>query len=119
RRRRARYREELMRRHCIAIALFLLVAVSAAADDPADTHPDLHLVPWPKSLQRRAGEMRLGGENRIVAGDEQLRPLGQVLSDEIALLTGLKLPVVRESARAGDIVLKLNPALKAGEPILE
>ena len=61
-----------------------------AAGDPADTHPDLHLIPWPKSLQQGAGRMSLTAESRIVVGGEELKPLAEVLADEIATLTGLK-----------------------------
>src|SRR5439155_18505894 len=81
-------------------------------------HPDLHLIPWPKSLQRAGGHMRLAAESRIVAGDDQLRPLAEVLSGEIAKVTGLKLKVVSGFGRAGDIVLKINRSLKASEQIL-
>ena len=46
---------------------------TAAAIDPADDHPDLHLIPWPKSLQPSAGYMRLTADSRIVVGDDRLR----------------------------------------------
>ena len=85
---------------------------------PADTHPDLHLIPWPKSLQAGAGHMRLTADSRIVAGEEQLKPLAEVLAGEIALLTGLKLKVTTGPGRAGDIVLKIDKAIQAGEQIL-
>src|SRR5262249_59776392 len=60
----------------------------------------------------------LTAESRIVAGVESLRPLAEVLADEIARLTGLKLRVASGQGRASDIVLKINPAIRAGEPIL-
>ena len=62
--------------------------------------------------------MPLTADSRIVAGDEQLKPLAEVLADEIAMLTGLKLKVTAGAGRAGDIVLKINKTLKAGEQIL-
>jgi hexosaminidase len=62
--------------------------------------------------------MRLTTESRIVAGQKQLEPLAQVLAGEIALLTGLRLPVVTEAGRPGDIVLRVNQAVRAGEPML-
>ena len=37
--------------------------------------------------------MPLTAESRIVAGEDQLKPLAEVLADEIATLTGLKLKV--------------------------
>ena len=92
--------------------------VAAAATDPADTHPELHLIPWPKTLQSGAGHMQLSADSRIVAGEEQLQPLAEVLSGEIALLTGLKLKVATGPSRAGDIVLRIDKTIRAGEPIL-
>jgi hexosaminidase len=89
-----------------------------AADDPADSHPDLHLIPWPKSFQLHAGQLPLTEASRIVAGDESLLPLAKVLSDEMARLCGLKFSVASGRSQAADIVLKINPAIKAGEPIL-
>jgi hypothetical protein len=89
-----------------------------AAGDPADTYPDLHLIPWPKALKPGTGHMRLTAESRIVAGEKQLKPLAEVLADEVATLTGLKLEVATGDSRAGDIVLKINKALKADEQIL-
>jgi hexosaminidase len=89
-----------------------------AATDPADTHPDLHLIPWPKSLHRGDGHLRLTAESRVVATDNRLKPLTDVLADDIALVTGLRLQVVDGPARAGDIVLQLDPLLRADEPIL-
>jgi N-acetyl-beta-hexosaminidase len=100
-------------------AILLLSAGSIfAAGDPADTHPDLHLIPWPKSVQAGSGRMTLTAESRIVIADESLRPLAKVWSAEVAKLTGLKLAVAARPGRAGDIVLNLDPALKAGESIL-
>jgi hexosaminidase len=104
-----------------ALALVVAAALSGvagAATDPADSHPDLHLIPWPKELQRAGGHLRLSAASRIVAGEEQLRPLGEVLSAEIAVLTGLRLAVTPGPARAGDIVLRTDRSLRAGEPIL-
>ena len=89
-----------------------------AATDPADTHPDLHLIPWPKSLQQGVGHLRITADSRIVASEDRLRPLAEVLADEIAKLTGLRLKVTAGLGRAGDIVLKINPTLQAGEKIL-
>src|SRR5262245_49386540 len=111
-----------MRKFCLplaALAVILSVCDRAAAGtDPADTHPDLHLIPWPKALERGTGHLTLTAESRIAAGTDTLKPRAGVLADEIATLTGLKLPVAAGPARAGDIVLTVNPELKAGEPIL-
>src|SRR5947208_271198 len=76
----------------LVVALALVVAagipaVASAATDPADTYPELHLIPWPKKLQAGAGHMQLTAGSRIVAGEEQLEPLAEVLAAEIALVT--------------------------------
>ena len=86
--------------------------------DPADTHPGLNLIPWPKTITVQAGQMRLTAASRIVPGDPGLEALAEILAGEIHLLTRMRLPVAAGPARAGDIVLKLNKTIKAGEPIL-
>ena len=62
--------------------------------------------------------MRLTAESRIVVADDSLKPLAEVLSEEIATLTDLKLKVAVDVAKAGDISLRINKAIKADEPIL-
>ncbi|MEI7900418.1 MAG: family 20 glycosylhydrolase [bacterium] len=95
-----------------------ITSATPGALDPADTHPGLNLIPWPKALAVKPGQMKLSAASRIVAADASLKGLADILAGEINLLTGLTLPVVSGPARAGDIALKLNKALKAGEPIL-
>ena len=72
----------------------------------------------PRRCKSGAGHMPLTAESRIVAGEEQLRPLAEVLSDEIAMLTGLKLKVAtgpgpggrhRAEDRQGDPGRRANP----------
>ena len=111
-----------MRGFRVALVAFVFAVVvccpAVAASDPADTHPDLHLIPWPKSLKKGAGHMRLSAESRIVASEDQLKPLAEVLSNEIAKLTGLRLKMMSGPGQAGDIVLKINQTIKADEQIL-
>jgi hexosaminidase len=102
-------------------ALLLLVHLApsrAQAGDPADTHPELHLIPWPKSLEAGDGHLRLSAETRIVAEEQPLQPLARVLAHELRTLTGLDLHVAKGAPRPGDIVLRLDPQLRAGERIL-
>jgi hexosaminidase len=109
-----------MSRHLtVMLALMVVAGVpgGAVATDPADRHPDLHLIPWPKKLRADAGHMPLTADSRVVAGDKHLEPLAEVLAEEIALLTGLKLQVAAGRGRAGDIVLRIGE-VRAGEPIL-
>ena len=106
---------------CRSLPLLLLTSLAAwaaAAGDPADTHPGLNLIPWPKSIEVKQGQMKLTAGSRIVASDDSLRGLADILAAEINLLTGLKLTVAGDAARTGDIVLKINQAIKADDQIL-
>jgi hexosaminidase len=91
---------------------------SPSAADPADKHPGLNLIPWPREVQLGEGRLKLTSASRIVAAQKELGPLADILSGEIALLTGLNLTVASGSGRPGDIVLTINKAIQAGEPIL-
>jgi hypothetical protein len=103
----------------LPVAMFSSMAPCAlAAGDPADTYPGLNLIPWPKVIEVRAGFMKLTAASRIVPADPGLKPLADILAAEITLLTGLKPAVAAGPVRSGDIVLKLNKDLKAGEQIL-
>jgi hexosaminidase len=101
----------------VAFAL-LTVPLSTSGADPADRYPGLNLIPWPQEIELGEGRMALTADSRIVASQEELKPLAEILSEEITLLTGLKLKVTAGAGRAGDIVLKINNTLRAGEPIL-
>jgi Glycosyl hydrolase family 20, domain 2 len=92
--------------------------VKAGSADPADRYPGLNLIPWPRAVRLDAGRMNLTAESRIVPGQEELKPLAEVLSGEIVLLTGLKLKVAADASRPGDIVLKIDRTIQAGGPIL-
>ena len=88
-----------------------LRAETVAADGP-------HLLPTPKSLKIVGGEMPLTAKSRIIAADPSLQPLAAILSDEIGMLTGLRLAVADGAPQPGDILLRINPQLRAGEDIL-
>lgn len=88
------------------------------AIDPADRHPGLNLIPWPQSVQVGEGRTKLTAASRIVIVQEELKPLAEVLSAEIALLTSLKLEVATDADRPGDVVLKIDKTIQAGEAIL-
>ena len=79
----------------LAAALACFVAAGApgvarAAVDPADTHPDLHLIPWPKELRPGAGHMRLTAGSRVVAAEGQLERVqaSGILGEQIAEIGG-------------------------------
>jgi hexosaminidase len=102
-------------------ASLLLLSVGAFhlhAADPADSHPHLHLIPWPKSVKAEEGYLGLSADTRIVAEDERLVPLANVVVGEIKLLTGLNVKTATGKGGPGDIVLRIDPELRAGAPIL-
>ena len=96
----------------------LKVPATPGGIDPADTHPGLNLIPWPKALEVKPGQMPLTAASRIVSANPSIKPLADILAGEIQLLTGLQLTVTDGPARAGDIVLKVEQSIKADEPIL-
>jgi hexosaminidase len=97
---------------CGALGACLLFATTT----PAKAAPNL--VPMPKSMIVEEGTMPLTAASKIFAGDASLMPLATVLSDEIQLVTGLKLKVEQGRAGRGDIGLKINSALRADTDIL-
>ncbi|MCY2928375.1 MAG: family 20 glycosylhydrolase [Planctomycetota bacterium] len=96
-----------------------LVSVSPlAAEEVAAPRPaGLYLIPWPKALTLQEGRLELTDASRIVAADDAVKPLAAILADEIYLATGRRLATATGEAAAGDIVLKLNKALKADADI--
>src|SRR5262245_14413089 len=46
----------------MAVSLF---GVATPVTDSADTHPELHLIPWPKQLQPTRGHLSLTDTSRI------------------------------------------------------
>ena len=89
-----------------------LACVSAKADNP------LKLLPTPKVLTVNGGAMPLTADSRIVATEAKLKPLADILADEILLVTKLRPTVVEGEAKPGDIVLSINPKLQADADIL-
>lgn len=86
---------------CLALLVSLVFAAVTLAE-PA-------LIPWPKAVQLDGGRLEITG--RIVATDPALAPLAKVLSGDIERMAGVKLATATGAAKAGDIVLKLDPAL--------
>jgi len=97
----------------------LLILLTAGLSAGAATDDDLNLVPWPKSLERAAGAMTVGVRSRIVFADASLETLAKVVSDEIFLMSGVRLETAKGTAAAGDIELRLNPQLKGESHQLE
>ncbi|MEI7836921.1 MAG: family 20 glycosylhydrolase, partial [Planctomycetota bacterium] len=109
-------------RHSAASASWGAVAVLLAGVVGLSVTPargtGTNLLPTPKSVTIAGGEMPLTPESRIVASEASLEPLAAIFADEIRLITNLKLAVVKDEPRAGDIVLKIDPAIRADADIV-
>ncbi|MBI5706545.1 MAG: family 20 glycosylhydrolase [Armatimonadetes bacterium] len=79
--------------------------------------PDWTLIPTPKSIRSKGGFLELSSTTRIVAATPKLMPLAKILADEVYLTQGVRCRVSSGRPSTGDIVLTLDPALKAGRPI--
>ena len=95
------------------VAIATAVNVSAAVE--AKFPP---IQPTPQSIKVGQGSMELTAQSRIVVTDPRLDVHAAVLVEEIQCLTDWKLAVVKGEGQAGDIVLKINPAIRADEDIL-
>ena len=92
-------------RSVLIAAVLMTTGPALGADPPA-------IVPWPRQMTVADGRLPLMAESRIVTREKSLVPLARLLADEIALATGQRLGVAEADARAGDIRLALDPALK-------
>lgn len=106
-----------MHRSLLTVFVFPALALSFACQ-PANAGNPLNLLPTPKVLKVAGDAMPLTAESRIVATDPRLKPLADILSDELLLVTKLRLAVVEVDPKAGDIVLAINPKLQADAEIL-
>ncbi|MEI7834805.1 MAG: family 20 glycosylhydrolase, partial [Planctomycetota bacterium] len=104
-------------RYRTAAALVSLTAICCLAAQ-AQAADGLNLIPTPKSVKVADGEMLLGPQGRVVAGEASLKPLAEILCREILALTKVRLTPAEGEPRPGDIVLKINPALRADDEIL-
>ncbi|MEI7837250.1 MAG: family 20 glycosylhydrolase, partial [Planctomycetota bacterium] len=94
----------------LAVGFIAERAGAEAADKPA-------FVPTPKTVTMGQGTMPLTAASRIVAADASLKPLAAVLAEDIRQLTGLSLETDTGQGRDGDIVLKIDPELRADADI--
>ncbi|MCY2924124.1 MAG: family 20 glycosylhydrolase, partial [Planctomycetota bacterium] len=93
-----------------AIVLAAGVQCALAAEAPK-------FVPTPKVISIEPGAMPLTPKSRVVAGNASLKPLAAVLAEEIRQLTGLTLETDTGQGHDGDIVLKIDPELRADADI--
>ncbi len=94
------------------LAIVMSVAVSLAQIGARAAEPRPNFVPWPKAVQPAPGSLPVTAAARIVTGDPRLAPLALVLAEEIYRSTAVKVAPASGAARAGDIELRLDPALQ-------
>ena len=97
------------------VLITLLAGAVVRADVPKDG--DIKLQPWPQKIDRVDGSLSLTAASRIVATDPKLKPLAEILSGELLDLTGKTLAVADGAAKAGDVVLAIDPTLQADQEI--
>ena len=102
------------RRTGLAAATVLCVALLAPAKPGGaqDAPAVPSFVPWPRIVKPGRGTLVLTDKIRIVPRDKSLVPLADVLSGELRLLTGLRLPVADGPPQDGDIELVLAADLE-------
>ncbi|MCY2931404.1 MAG: family 20 glycosylhydrolase [Planctomycetota bacterium] len=97
----------MSKRLMVAAALVLVLSAAAMARDA-----QFNFVPWPQSVKAQSGTLTLTASSKIVAAEASLKPLAQVLSGEIYMMSGLRLATGTGAGAAGDIVLALDAAMK-------
>ncbi len=95
----------------IVISLALLAALAGSVARALAAIPRLSLLPWPQTLKQTQGTLPLTPQSRIVCQDPTLRPLANILAEEIRLVSGLKLAVAAGKPGHGDIALAIDPGL--------
>jgi len=93
----------------ILLVWLMLPGGSCLADESKGSPPNL--VPLPRKMEPGEGSLPLASA-RILARTPDLIGLAKVLSEEIEVTRRLKLPVVDQAERPGDIVLELDSKLK-------
>lgn len=103
---------EIIRIPYALLTLIIITAALSAAVTPATASDAPDFIPLPKTVRMEKGTLSLTGKSRIIAGDQKLKPLAVVLSDEMLTLTGLRLAPADGKAVDGDILLQLDSSLK-------
>ena len=100
----------------IALACAWTCCGMTLGGEPAAVQPplsSLNLVPRPQSVTASPGaRMTLGPQSRIVTAAGALKPLAEVLAEEIVLVSGQRPGSAVGKPVAGDIVLEIDPQLK-------
>ncbi len=93
----------------IAVAILTLACSQCWGQDSRTL--ELNLIPWPQEIDVLNTQLELTSDSRIVYGDHDMRQLAEVLCQELHQVTGLKLHPSMKTAKKGDILIKIDPAL--------
>ena len=108
----------MIRKTDLAALVLTAILASFCFCAGANAAAKLDLLPTPKSVNLSEGEMPLTSDTRIMATDPKLNPLADILAGEIRITTGLNLKTAEGEGKPGDIILRINPKLRADEEIL-
>ncbi|MEI7835630.1 MAG: glycoside hydrolase family 20 zincin-like fold domain-containing protein, partial [Planctomycetota bacterium] len=107
----------MVAKKALTISIALTVAVCFAGIAAGEQN-GMNLLPTPKSVKVTGGELPLTAQTRIVVQDAKLKPIAEIFSRELMGITTIKFEVVDGGeAKPGDIVLNINPKLRADEDI--
>jgi hexosaminidase len=88
----------------------VMLMVAGLVEAKTDRTAAFDLIPWPKDIVVRGGELELSDRSTITVTDRALLPLADVLRNGIYFSTGVR-PAVKKD-KTGTIILKVDPALE-------
>ncbi|MEM7511842.1 MAG: family 20 glycosylhydrolase [Bacteroidota bacterium] len=92
------------------ITIFLLVSCDNTTAF-RETENEISLLPHPKEIQLQQKEVVLTTASKLFSPHQEVYPLLELLSEEVALLTSIKPEITPTHSREADIILELDPAL--------
>ena len=96
----------------VLTSLTLLAPPLQGATVAADNKAELHLVPWPQSVQVDEGRFELQPSADVVVDNPALMPIARLLVEELEAVLGQRLKAASHAPRPGDIVLHMTTSKK-------
>ncbi|MEI6218342.1 MAG: family 20 glycosylhydrolase, partial [bacterium] len=112
-----KWESEMVRRAGLIARAGAMLLCVCLVDTSSNAAEKLNFLPTPKIVKVLDGEMKLTAATRIVVADPKLSPIAHIFSRELLALTTIKMEVAQGEPRAGDIVLKINPNIRADNDI--
>ncbi len=101
---------KLYRLFLCLFSMTLAISCEIRADSPVQS-----IIPTPSKVSFDNGRVKISSTTRIIASENELLPLAQLLSQEVYMLSGQKAKVSISSADSGDILLSYDRSLKKEE----